>query len=455
MKFGALLLAASVMASAVCALAWALGGGWRNDQPDAHPEWPASLSEIVNVHSGGEIEQFVIHDEAKQSRVPKDAGPQVQRLEYRIAREKEMPFSGLRYAALALEAAPLEGVELPKLSGGEPLFGKWLTPMVPAGRLWLMLCRSGKDNVYDRLYVDADADGSLADEKAVEAHSAGFSPTAHHASFGPVEVRFPGPDGPVVYHFNLYFLDEGGRRVAYVSCGGWYEGPVTVGGESLWCTLVDRSGNGRFNDVSMDRNGCDSIRLGRKGDRAYAWYELDPDTRYVGRYIEVAGTVYAMAIPPGGGSVAFTPAPDVPRGTIRVADGVARFSVWGEQGFFFCRPVDGAARVPAGTYRVYQWEAVRKDAAGTAWQLLGADAVKQAPLAVEAGREARLDIGESVESRLTSSASEGVHLLTQEILSAQGDNLILSRDDGPPPDPRATVRNADGSYNQTFRMAWG
>ena len=59
---------------------------------------------------------------------------------------------------------------LPSLTSPDPLFAKWPTPMIPGGHLWLALDTSRKGGPYDRLYIDSDADGSLADEAAVKAN---------------------------------------------------------------------------------------------------------------------------------------------------------------------------------------------------------------------------------------------------------------------------------------------
>ncbi|HUU91845.1 MAG TPA: hypothetical protein VM238_11640 [Phycisphaerae bacterium] len=386
-------------------------------------------------------------------------GQEAQRLAYRSPTERGFNVMGARSAHLSVQEDPPPGVALPAPTGRQPRFARWSTPMVPAGHLWLMLCRSGKDNVYDRLYVDTDADGSLADETVVQAQET--DPGLLRAGFPLVEVRFPGEGGPTRYQLRLYSHNWTDHLDAYVYAAAWYEGPVAIGGETLWCALVDNNSNGRFNDAAMGPGLADVIFLAPKAEDIQLGQDIQPDKRYLGRHIEAGGKVYAMEVPPGGGWVRFTPAPAIPMGRIRVPDGVTRFSVWGNEGFFFCRPVGGVAAVPAGAYQVHEWEVVRRDPSGVAWQLRTDSCVPayatspENRFAVEAGKETALGIGEPAVSRFTVRRGRRDYYITHTFRSERGDRLLLLKRDERPPPTQLTICSADGSYSDTLRVPYG
>jgi len=133
---------------------------------------------------------------------------EAQRLQYRTDGQPERVIGVYAEVRVRAEASPPAGVVLPKFAGDRPLFAKWITPRVPAGHLWLALDQSGKEGAYDRLYVDTNADGSLADETPVAAEHAEAAndpdaPVAYGrklnqqtARFAAVKIIFPGKDGP-------------------------------------------------------------------------------------------------------------------------------------------------------------------------------------------------------------------------------------------------------------------
>jgi hypothetical protein len=86
---------------------------------------------------------------------------EAQRLQCRADGELEKSLGVSAEVRLRAETSSPPGVALPKFAGIRPLFAKWITPRVPAGRLWLALDQSGKEGAYDRLYVDTNADGGL------------------------------------------------------------------------------------------------------------------------------------------------------------------------------------------------------------------------------------------------------------------------------------------------------
>jgi hypothetical protein len=389
-------------------------------------------------------------------------GQEAEWLQYRWAQQPHMQLPMVGRVNVELSGEPPKGVALPALSANEPLFAQWETPMAPAGHLWLAIDRSSEDASYDRLFIDADADGSLADEQPVEAYRAQVRDSSSgrrlYGDFGPVKVLFPGQDGPVVNHLALSLYARPGYRRLYVMSAGWYEGVVTLGGRKVRCTLIDASANGRFNDTGTDRAACDGIRLVPEGtDVGRATGQFDPTMHFVGKHAEYDGRLYRLTVAADGSQVAFAPAGEVPTGTIRVADDMARLSIFGPEGSFLREPAGGVATVPAGAYGVYQWERQRTDPEDqVVWSLLESGATRQDPFVVEAGQTLDLGIGRDVAGRLeVTSRGDSRYAINMNVGTGKGDYIRLLRAGQRAPRPKVHITNADGSCKQTYNLEYG
>ena len=381
-------------------------------------------------------------------------GEQEQWLGYRTAGETYEILGSIYSQNLKLTTDSPEGLELPKFAGADPLFAKWNTPMSKSP-VWIALDRSSAKGEYDHLYIDSDLDGSLADETGIKATYTQKRDDYYHAEFKLVRVLLPAEDGPVAYHLNVTYRNSRGNKNMFSMAGGWYEGAVTVGGEKLWCTLIDNNANGRFGESSTDRFQCDQIRIARKADRSFRQRETDRTTRFVGRHIQVGEKLYELEIAPDGAYVKFTPPGEVPTGTIQVGETVNAFSVFGEQGHFFRDAKDGAADVPVGKYMIDKYEVTRKDKSGALWKISDTGAGGEKPFTVEAGKTTTLDIGGPFLCNLTVSKSGNQYSINQSIRTQKGRNLSYTRNGSRPPAPRVRITSADGSYDRKFRLEYG
>ena len=347
-----------------------------------------------------------------------------------------------------------EGVDCPQFAGAEPLFAKWNTPMVQDG-VWCAFDRSGENGPIDRLYIDADVDGQLADESPIKATQVRTRENYERAEFKLVAVILPGEDGPVMYHLNVTYRKYSGNQQVYFEPACWYEGRVIVGGQELWCTLLDNNGNGRFNDASTNQSQCDRIRIARKGDRSFRQYGRDKTTRFLGRHVEVEGQLYLVDVAPDGAFIKLTEAGEVPTGTVQVGKTVNVFSVFGDQGHFYRDTVDGAADVPAGTYTIHQYEVTRRDKAGVVWQVKEKDARNEPAFTVEAGNTIALDISEPFLCPVEVSRNGSEYRINQMIRTARGDRLDYERNGSRPPAPKIRITNADRTYDRRFQLEYG
>jgi len=370
------------------------------------------------------------------------AAQEEQWLQYCSAPEVSLPGIDVGWRQLEVTSRAPTGVELPDFETQGQLFAKWPTPMVPAGYLWIAVDRSGDPGLYDQLYIDTDGDGHLDDETAVPNRLM----TQYNVFFGPVKVVFQIEDGPVSYHLNLRFYSSGDRQSVYYSSGGWYEGPITVGGAKMACVLWDGNTNGAFDDTSLDSSESDRIQIKQN---------KNPVTLFVGRYLDVGGTLYQPEIARDGAYVKLSPAADVPRGRLRVGPGVTTVSAGGENGLFVLTPEDGICSLPAGTYRTYEWTVARKDDDGKNWRLVGRGASRADSFDVTEGEVTELAIGEPVVATLKANRGKGAYSFQQSLRGKDGEYIELTCNGSRPPAPRLRIKNKEGTYDRTYSFAYG
>ncbi len=363
-------------------------------------------------------------------------------LRYRSSREARQIVGDMGLQQIELSSDRPAGVELPQFEADSPLFGKWLTPMVESGQIWMSLDHSQKRGPYDRLYIDSDGDGHLNDETVVAAYR-----TEQYLSiFGPVKVVFEVEDGPVTYHLNFEFSNYNNRNRLFVMSGGWYEGAVMVDGERKYCRLIDQNANGTFNDKSLNASECDRIAIGE---------EAKLETSFVGNYIVVDAVLYRPEIARDGAYIKLAAAEGVVYGLVRLPEAIAEFAAEGENGLFTIRPDKGIGKLPVGKYRIHLWRTGCKDDKGNAWVLTGQDFGSKGLFEVNEGGQTKLDIGEPVICALEPRKSGSGYSFSQRLTGRLDERIELTRDGSRPRAPKLHIKSEDGSYDRTFSFEYG
>ena len=226
-------------------------------------------------------------------------------LRYYTGREIRQVLGNIGSQQISLNTDRPAGIELPEITTNNPLFGKWLTPMVKSGQVWMALARSKNDGHYDRLFIDSNTNDNLADETVVMVYQA----ERLRSNFGPVKVVFDLEDGPVAYHLNLEFSNYNNRNRFSATSGGWYEGTITIGEQKKRCMLIDQNANGTFNDKSDNPYECDCIRIGEKDDLK---------TSFVGNDIVIGAVIYTAEIARDGAFIKLAATEDVTRGNTSI-----------------------------------------------------------------------------------------------------------------------------------------
>jgi len=362
---------------------------------------------------------------------------------------------------------PPDGVGLPKFTGEKALFALWKIDIVkltgPAARdkgLWLALDSSRKAGQYDTLYIDANGNGSLADEKPIRAEHVGgewqnVKETIFYANFGPVRLALDGGDGTITYHAGFHYQRDGsGPHKIYVSGNCWYEGVVTIAGRKFMCSVIDSNANWRFGERSANKDQCDRYMLqpflAGMGPQELA----DVSSVPMGRYVLVEGKYYTMDVAPDGTAVTFTPA-KVSAGRIMPGQGVSSLKVTGPAGTFDLDVRNGFVEVPEGEYTLEVYKVARKDEKGNNWCANGCADPGAKPIVVRPGSETKLDVGEPfVWSMSASPAGQGLYALSQALRTKRGASVVLICNGQLLP-AKVRITNADGTYDRTFSMEYG
>jgi len=366
-------------------------------------------------------------------------------LQYRSMGEARQVVGDIGYQYTQLSPAKPQDVKLPQLACEQPLFLEWVTPMAASGRIWIAFDKSKGKGDYDRLYLDANANGDLSDDPACPP----YRRESMMAYFGPVKVVFASADGPITYHLNLEIrFFPGQPPMCLMSPGGWYEGPITVGGVKKQCLLIDHNVNGTFNDTSSDYSKSDRIRIGTPGGA---------EAGAVGKYVEVDNKLYQVDVARDGAFVTLTPAGQVPYGAVRLSAGVTTVTVAGENGSFVRTPENGIIKLPVGAYQVNFWSVSKKDEQGATWELRGMLPPDAAggTLTVAQEQEAGLSVGEPIYSMAQVSQSGSVYSFNQHLEGRQGERIVLTRNGSQPPAPKLRIRSRDGTYDRSLTAEYG
>ena len=366
-------------------------------------------------------------------------------LQYHSAREVSLVgFSANTKLIEVIEEKPAD-VKMPEFKGKNQVFAKWQTPMVESGFLWIALDKTKENAMHDSLYIDSNADGNLDDETAVTPYRI----TQSYVYFGPVKVVFEIEDGPVSYHLNFRFYssNDNNRRL-YITSGGWYQGEVTINGQKMQCVLFDYNVNGAFNDKAVFAQDSDRIRISESDNPR--------DTRFVGNYIEIAGSLYQLETAKDGAFIKLAKAKDVKHGSIKLPESITELSAGGINGSFVVKPENGLASLPVGKYQVNDWIIECKDDKDTQWKLTGTRSLgPRGVFDISEGKETAVTVGEPVVAVIQASYRDGSHSFNQNLIGRDGESISLLRNGSRPQAPKLNIKSEDGKYDRTYSFSYG
>ena len=342
---------------------------------------------------------------------------------------------------------PPDGVDLPELIAEDPLFAKWVTPLAPDGGIWLIFDRSRANSQRDRLYIDSNCDGSLADETVIKPFNAQrYGQGNAYAQFSPVEVWLQGEDGPVAYALSVQLHERNkGTHFLRATTACWYQGQFELAGKMRKCVLVDYNCNGVFDDSSANFGATDRIRFG--GGRS-------ADEHFVGKYTQIDGKLFHLTPAQDGAFITLAEAQDVTMGAVKVPDGLAQLTAGGKGGLLRLEIVDGVGQLPIGEWAVHEWRLERKDEKGVEWQLVGKGTGGKTFQVVQ-DEPVELAVGEPVVSAITHRPKGKRHSFSQSLKGRLGEHITLTRRGQRPPAPKLQIVNEDRTYDKAINFEYG
>jgi hypothetical protein len=199
------------------------------------------------------------------------------------------------------------------------------------------------ENLFCRLYFDANQNGDLTDEPVIEAVSRrktvdNFDMYEECCYFPRIDVNVE-VDGTKM-EYAAFFISvfrrnfdvapdvRGTSAMARLHAAAYREGQITLGGKPRRIVLVDSNSNGRFDDFSnvkdTSRTPCDMLLIDPAPDvpdanSNPAWSEF---RHYVSKWLVVDGQLYDLEVSPTGDKVTLS-ASTAPAG--RVTIGVDSF----------------------------------------------------------------------------------------------------------------------------------
>jgi hypothetical protein len=355
-------------------------------------------------------------------------------LSYRTSSEGR----GYQYIQISTNA-PAK-VALPKLDG-ETWFGRWSTPLDPAGRLFC-LDRPSKGGLCDRLFFDLNANGRLDDDTPVKA----VRKDEYTAYFDPLRLVFKGEDGPFTYHLLIRFSKYNKDTVNLVaSSSGFYSGTVDFAGKKQKVELIDGNANGTFNDLG--KNTSDTDRISIPNDKN--------GERHIGRFVEVDGELFTLEVARDGAFVKVKKAENVSFGKVRIPAAIKSCTVFGANGQFSRKPDKGEPMLPVGTYQVQDWTLNRKDAKGADWQLTGYNFNEKGVFEVAVDKPASLQIGEPIRASLRAAQMTNEVAFNLEFRGPCGESVQIEKGSQRPAGPKLTLVSLDGTYRSTNTFEFG
>jgi hypothetical protein len=320
---------------------------------------------------------------------------------------------------------------------------------------------AGGGACYDRLYVDANQNGDLADEPPVRAaHIQG------RTIYGPLSLVIPVGGQKRLAHLAVETGEDQHSAQYTLKNLGYYTGTARFGEQAYEVALVDANGNGLFGDpcrVSGSGEAEGDILLVDL-NRNHRYDEADvllKERLTCARRVAVGGQFFELAVPPDGSGFKVTPS------TARLAALRSDYPEFGmilanDESYLPIEGRNGQALVPEGRYRVLQWFIRCRDGAlsgrRATWKVEGGPQPKESPdLVVSAERTASFKLSAPLVARVKPHQTESGEIdFNLELATASGEEIQdLSVNGKRPSAPTLILLDADGKQLALLKFHYG
>jgi hypothetical protein len=279
-------------------------------------------------------------------------------------------------------------------------------------RLLVLDVEKGSDRFYNRVWFDANGNQDLTDDPPVQEERLS-EPFAYSPSFAFRDIPIGAGGAVAPYSFRVYLSYRGPKsRIpsassikrslqVFAASDTWYSGEFEHKGKRYEIRLGDGDADGSFGDAPAVPDIA-GLRTGApvalEGDRIVlsAGGEIDTTQfQVLGSHLVLDGDAFKTAVDTGKSVLSLEPVAEGLAG-IEFGMDIERLVLFAEGGpacVTLFHP-GKTCKVPAGTYRLAGYRALRKDAQGDLWAVTAAAVKETPPLRAAAGQKAVLELGE-------------------------------------------------------------
>ena len=332
-------------------------------------------------------------------------------LRYPEEEDAEGPYTYRGELILACRPTPPAGKwTLPTLNTKHPVYAT--ARLGDREHLCILDFQRAGSTFYDRLYFDANANGDLTDDPVGDATEPARLPGRFLSPPLDMTVVVDGKSLPYCLRVQATGLDildamEMGDEVDVelmelkLQSNCCYRGEFTTGGKSYRVLIGDGNVNGRFGDevaFSPPAQPDPHLALVRTGDQLFVTAEAkfhEQDGAFLGNRLGLAGELYDLSVDPLGNVLALKPLA-TEAATVQLTLDPERLSLVTEDGASYLtlyRP-GAVAKVPAGKYRIADYQIYRNDSEGDRWYLSATVTPRSKVVDLGAGTKTKLEYGE-------------------------------------------------------------
>lgn len=276
-------------------------------------------------------------------------------------------------------------------------------------RLCVLDKQKADAKIYDRIYLDSNGNNDLTDDPPVDGT---FRPSSNerilYVDFPTVDMKIevdgkslPYSFRPMIYAYMLQQLEKQGftnesvgrsiQLIFRVNCS--YTGEFEIAGQKYRVVLGDSNCNGRFNDMfsvyKFEKPPPGRLRVYSLGDYFYLTTRdtIDfYDSQVCGDMLLVKDKLFKVKISTAEGKMSLIPVTEklVPLQLGMEAERISLYTEDEKHCLMAFQP-GKKIKVPAGKYRLYNYQVFKKDKQGDLWRL-NAGATSESPFVTVDGK---------------------------------------------------------------------
>ncbi|MCX5670180.1 MAG: hypothetical protein NTU94_02515 [Planctomycetota bacterium] len=187
-------------------------------------------------------------------------------------------------------------------------------------------------------------------------------------------VAFPMGAGAGAATAKMRLMTHARGQMLWMSAAGYFQGEVTLGGQTYRVALVDANGNGRASDVSglsgddKEWHGKDRLAIDRNQDGKFTDTAESVEVQWLSKTVRVRDVYYSVQVAPDASSIRLDEMkPKI--GTLDLPGADVSLVLVSEMGIHALGGGDGKWALPEGEYFTRSFTLSKSDRAGEKWTL--------------------------------------------------------------------------------------